>query len=144
MTATENKPGIDDLIRYQQQLCENYQPNPVVYIIAKAILATLIDYKRITEAVMPEEPVAVMYAVKTQACEFGCGTMKHCMCGYAEDLVDYADTLRAVAMKNAGDAEIGRAVKAAADLENVAPELMVSVIRGEYQAAAIDRARSQP
>ncbi len=38
-------PTIDEQIAYQQQLCENYQPNPVVYLIAKSILATLQSVK---------------------------------------------------------------------------------------------------
>lgn len=38
---TDTKPTLPELIEYQQSLCENYQPNPVVYIIAKEILASL-------------------------------------------------------------------------------------------------------
>jgi hypothetical protein len=56
----ENKPSTDDLIAYQKQLLENYQANPVVYLIAREILETLRDYKRIMGAKVPE-PVAHMW-----------------------------------------------------------------------------------
>lgn len=38
---TTQEPTLAQQIEYQQQLCENYQPNPVVYLIAKTILASL-------------------------------------------------------------------------------------------------------
>jgi hypothetical protein len=53
----ENKPSTDDLIAHQRQLLENYQANPVVTLIAREILASLIDYKRIQEAKVPEPVV---------------------------------------------------------------------------------------
>ena len=50
------KPTIDEQIAAQEQLLENYQPNPVVTLVAQSILESLRHYKAIMEAKLPESP----------------------------------------------------------------------------------------
>lgn len=56
---TDTKPTLPELIEHQQSLCENYQPNPVVYIIAKEILASLKELAAIKSQPVPVEPDAI-------------------------------------------------------------------------------------
>lgn len=46
-TTTTQGVTLDELIEYQRQLLENYQPNPVVELIARNILASLIRLREI-------------------------------------------------------------------------------------------------
>jgi hypothetical protein len=50
---TDSAPTLDDLIQHQQQLLENYQPNPVVTKIARGILDAL---ERLREIEVKQSP----------------------------------------------------------------------------------------
>lgn len=62
-SANSDNLTLDNLIEYQRQLCENYQINPVVTLIAKEILASLRELKRRREASeqMPEQTAKQQY-----------------------------------------------------------------------------------
>lgn len=96
MTAPA-KPMIDELINYARSFYADNRFNV-------AILSTLEAHKRITEAAGRPEPVAnIIKAVHEQGCENGCGSMKHCICSYAEDLADHVEKLEAYADRVAAE-----------------------------------------
>lgn len=98
--TTDKAPGIDEQIAIVSRNIESHKKHPnhgTLLREKQAILATLLDYKRITEVVMPEEPGFLPVMRKLAAKNLS----------GSEDalLIAYIDTLRAVAMKNSGDAE---------------------------------------
>jgi hypothetical protein len=105
----ENKPTIDDLIRYQKTLLENYQVNPVVMLIAQNILASLEELKRIKSAEMPVEPETVKYERSVIATEppldqQSNGALRQISIRYREFLA-YIDALKAVIQRKDAEAK---------------------------------------
>jgi hypothetical protein len=95
---TKQTPGIDEQISRQREVIRHCEGKAGINIEGdKAILTTLRHYKRITEAVMPEEPVIIKIWRGLQN-----KTVPQ------QEIIDHIDTLSAVAMKNAGDAELLR------------------------------------
>lgn len=83
---TKQAPGIDEQIAYAEYLCEGES-----MAVQRAILATLREYKRITEAGMPEEPEMLTILLSANP--------------ILKPVRDHIDTLRACALRWRADAE---------------------------------------
>ena len=92
---TKQTPGIDEQISRQREVIRHCEGKAGINIEGdKAILTTLLEFKQMKDAVMPEEPVIIKIWRGLQN-----KTVPQ------QEIIDHIDTLSAVAMKNAEDAK---------------------------------------